>query len=216
MAKDWFRKTEWNESDQADFFAHLKRSRTVGNKAQYLRIQASHLEGAGTSELIKTAITLLDLMLTDFPSQTQLASAYAQKASCLAKLGDIDNAVKNYKRAFEVEREFPRVKTYAFIEFGKLVAEKKLMQYFDEALFALDTELKTRGIQFPSDVFNAFGIRSIIAAQRGQLEKAKEFANAALEAAAKIDSGFRYHPTVGLVRDNGTPFYKSVQAIAQT
>ncbi|MGB7748733.1 MAG: hypothetical protein WBN75_15770, partial [Verrucomicrobiia bacterium] len=112
------------------------------------------------------------------------------------------------------EREFPNVKTYAFIEFGKLVAEKKLTQFFDEALSALEKELSSRGIQFPADTFNAFGIRSIIAAQRGQVEKAKEFAKVALEAAAKIDSGLRYHPTVGLVRDKATPFYKFVQAIA--
>jgi tetratricopeptide (TPR) repeat protein len=214
MANDWFRKTTWSEADQADFFARLKRSRSVGNKAQYLRIQAGHLESVGTPEFLRAAITLLDKMLVDFPSRFEMATAYTQKASCLAKLGDIDNAIINYQSALEAEREFPNVKTYAFIEFGKLVAEKKLTQFFDEALSALEKELSSRGIQFPADTFNAFGIRSIIAAQRGQVEKAKEFAKVALEAAAKIDSGLRYHPTVGLVRDKATPFYKFVQAIA--
>ena len=216
MANDWFRKTTWSEADQADFFARLKRCRTTYNKAQYLRIQADHLEGVGSQELLKTSLELLEMLLAEFPEQTQLASAYCQKASCLAKLGDINNAIVSYQRALETEREFPRVKTYAFIEFGRLVAENKLTQHFDEALAELEAELKSRGIQFPSDIFNAFGIRSIIAAQRGQLVIAIEFAKTALEAAEKIDSGLRYHPTVGLVRDKETPFYKSVQAIAQT
>jgi tetratricopeptide (TPR) repeat protein len=215
MANDWYRKTTWGEADQVDFFARLKRSRTAYNKAQYLRIQANYLEGVGSNEMLKASLELLDKMFAEFPEQTQLASAYTQKASCLAKLGDIDGAIVNYQRALQTEREFPRAKTYAFIDFGKLVAENKLAQFYDDALTVLEAELNSRGIQFPSDTFNAFGIRSLIAAQRGQIQKAKEFAKAALEAAAKIDSGFRYHPTVGLVRDKEAPFYKSVQAIAQ-
>jgi len=215
MATDWFRKTTWSEADQADFFARLKRSRTVENKAQYLRIQASYLENVGSPEFLKAAILLLDKMFTEFRSEFELASAYQQKASCLAKLGDIDGAINNYQRTLETEREIPRVKTYAFMEFGKLVAEKKLTRLYDEALIALETEMNSRGILFPSDTFNAFGIRSLITAERDQIQKAKDFAKVALEAAAKINSGLRYHPTIGLVRDKETPFYKSILAIAQ-
>lgn len=215
MATDWFRKITWSEADQADFFAHLKRSRTVENKAQYLRIQAGHLEGVGSPEFLKAAISLLDKMFNEFRSEFELASAYRQKASCMAKLGNIDGAIKNYQCALETEREIPRVKTYAFMEFGKLVAEKKLALFYDEALIALEAEMNSRGILFPSDTFNAFGIRSLIAAEKGQIQKAKDFAKVALEAATKTDSGLRYHPTVGLVRDKDTPFYKSIQAIVQ-
>jgi tetratricopeptide (TPR) repeat protein len=216
MANDWFRKTTWSEADQADFFVRLKRCRTAYSKAQYLRIQAGHLEGVGSHELLKSSLELLDKMVAEFPEQTQLASAYNQKASCLAKLGDIDNAIANYRRALEVEREFPRAKTNAFIDFGKLVAENKLAHLFDEALVALEAEINSRGMHFPSDIFYAFGIRSIIAAHRGQTEKAKESAKVALEAAAKDHSGLRYHPTAGLVGDKETTFYKSVAAIAES
>jgi len=88
------------------------------------------------------------------------------------------------------------------------------VKFFDEALVELE-ELNSRGIQFPADVYNVFGIRSIITAQKGDAEKAKEFAKVALEAAAKVHSGLRYHSTVGLVRDKETPFFKSVTAIAE-
>jgi tetratricopeptide (TPR) repeat protein len=213
MANDWFRKTTWSEADQVYFFARLKRCRTAYNKAQYLRIQASHLEGAGLHEMLNAALELLDKMFAEFPEQTQLASAYSQKASCLAKLGNIDGAIINYQRALQTEREYPRVKTYAFMQFGRLVVENKLTKLFDEALDGLK-ELDSRGIKFPSDIFQAFGIRSIIAANGGETDKAREFAQFALEAADKAHSGLRYHSTVGLVRDKETPFYKSIQAIA--
>jgi tetratricopeptide (TPR) repeat protein len=213
MANDWYRKTTWSEADQADFFARLKRSRTAHNKAQYLRIQAYHLEGVGSSKLLKASLALLDKMFAEFPDKTQLASAYGQKASCLAKLGEINQAIAYYQRALKTEREFPNVKTNAFMQFGRLIVENNLTKLFDEALEELK-ELDLRGIKFPSDIFQAFGIRSIIAAHKGETEKAKEFAKIALEAADKAHSGLRYHSTVGLVRDKETPFYKSVQAIA--
>jgi len=214
MANDWYRKTSWSEANQADFFTRLKRSRTVYNKAQYLRIQAYHLEGIGSPELLKASLALLGKMLAEFPDKTQLASAYGQKASCLAKLGEIDQAIANYQRALKTEREFPNVKTGAFMQFGRLVVENNLTKLFDEALEELK-ELDLRGIKFPSDIFQAFGIRSIIAAHKGETEKAKEFAKIALEAADKAHSGLRCHSRVGLVRDKETPFYKSIQAIAQ-
>ena len=216
MATDWFRKTTWREADQADFYARLKRCRTTYNKAQYLRIQACHLEGVGSPEMLKKSLELLDKMFAEFPEQSQLATAYQQKASCLAKLGNIGGAISNYQRALETERQYPRVKSYAFMEFGKLVALNKLARFYDEALAALEAELVSRGIQFPSDTFNAYGIRSLIAAERGLAQKAKEFAQVALEAAAKDHSGLRYHPEAGLVRDRETPFYKSVEAIAKS
>jgi tetratricopeptide (TPR) repeat protein len=214
MANDWYRKTTWSEADQADFFARLKRSRTTYNKAQYLRIQAYHLEGVGSPKLLKASLALLDKMFAEFPDKTQLASAYGQKASCLAKLGEIDQAIAYYQRALKTEREFPNVKTNAFMQFGRLVVENNLTKLFDEALEELK-ELDLRGIKFPSDIFQAFGICSIIAAHKGETEKAKEFAKIALEAADKAHSGLRYHSTVGLVRDKETPFFKSVTAIAE-
>ena len=221
MANDWCGKTTWSEADQADFFAHLKRSRTDYHKTQYLRIQAHCLEKVGSLEFLQAAIKLLDKILTEFsegefPERAWLATAYSQKASCLLKLGDVDNAIVNYQRALATEREFRTLKTNAFIDFGKLVAEKKLTHLFDEALIALEAELNSRGMHVPSEIFYAFGIRSIIAAHRGQTEKAEEFAKVALEAAAKDHSGLRYHPTAGLVGDKETTFYKSVAAIAES
>jgi tetratricopeptide (TPR) repeat protein len=212
MAHDWFRKTTWSEADQKDFFDRLKRSRTAENKAQYLRIQAAHLEQAGRPEFLRAALVLLEKILTEFPETFELSCAYSQKASCLAKLGEINEALSSYRLVFDTQRKFRTLRTYAHVEFGKFVVANKLTQSFDEALTVLD-EFEIESIEFPRNVFDKSGIRAIIAAQRGEIEKAQELARTALEAASKIHSGLRYHATIGLVQDKNTPFYKSLQAI---
>jgi tetratricopeptide (TPR) repeat protein len=215
MAKDWFRRPTWDESDQVDFFAHLSRSRGVAYKAQYLRIQASHFETSGSLDLIRVALILLEKILIEFPAENELAVTYYQKASCLAKLGRIGEAAICYRLAIETESKLPRWGTRAYISFGRLVAENGLTDLFDEALEMLD-EFKRKGIEFPRDVYEKAGIRAIIAAQRKETERAKGFAAIALDAASKTHSGFRYHPGIGLVKDKETQFYVSVEAIAQT
>jgi tetratricopeptide (TPR) repeat protein len=213
MANDWFTKTSWSGADQADFYAHLKRSRKASNRAQYLRVQADRLERVGSPELLQAAIVLLDKMLAECPELTQLAWAYSQKASCLAKLGDLDQAVALCRRALEAERKFPNSRSQASNDFGRLVAENRIMQLYDEALAVLDG-MKHPGTQFPSDVYKSFGIRALIAADRGEIESAPKFAKVALNAAAKDHSGFRYHPNFGLVQDRESRFHKTIEAVA--
>ena len=166
MTKNWFRKTSWSEADQTDFFARLKRSRSALMKAQYLRIQAIYLEGVGSPELLRSAIKLLDKMLTEFPESIELACAYGQKASCLAKLGELDQALVCYRSALETERLFPSVQSHAYIKFGRLVAEKRLTRLFDEALRVLD-ERKLSGTLFPVEIYgNIWNSRNYCGAKR--------------------------------------------------
>ncbi len=212
-ATEWFLKTTWSETDQADFFARLKRSRSVGHKAQYLVRQARELENVGSPELLPAAISLLDKMLAEFPEPFFLSQAHGQKASCLGKLGKVDEAITHYRLALDAEKTFPNLRTGVVHDFGIFVAENKLSQLYDEALIALD-KMRMPGTPFPNDVFREYGIRALIAEDRGELESAKKFAQTGLESAAKDRSGFRNHPDFGLVKDKETKFYKAVEAIA--
>ncbi|MDR3460116.1 MAG: hypothetical protein P4N60_22035 [Verrucomicrobiae bacterium] len=184
-------------------------------------MQATSLEAVGSPELLKAAISLLEQLIDELTKQVfqlprAVAAAYNKKAGCYLKLGDVENAIADYRRVFAIERELGSPATLAFFDFGKLVTEKHRRDYFDEALTALDAGAKYLGKHLPADTFNLFGIRSLIAAQKGEIEKAKEFAKVALEAAAKDHSGLRYHPTAGLVGEKETTFYKSVAAIAES
>ena len=217
MANDWCKKTTWSEADKADFFSRLSRR---GDKAKYLSIQATILEEVGSPELLKASITLWDQLIVEFLNDAtfthhrQLAAAYNRKAGCYLKLGDVANAVADYRRVFAIERELGSPATLTFFDFGKLVVEKHLRDHFDEALTALEAGAKYLGKHLPADTFNLFGIRSLIAAQKGEIEKAKEFAQIALEAVAKDNSGIRYHPKFGLVKDRESKFYYAIEAIA--
>ena len=46
---DWFRRSTWTVTDQQEFRESLNRCRSESGRAQYLRIQAVHLETRGFS-----------------------------------------------------------------------------------------------------------------------------------------------------------------------
>jgi tetratricopeptide (TPR) repeat protein len=217
MANDWFRKKTCSEADQADFQYRLKRR---SDKAKYLSIQAATFEEIGSPEFLRASISLLNQLIAEFVNDTtftrqkELAAAHNRKAGCYLKLGDVENAITDYRRVLAIEREFGSPATLAFFDFGKLVAEKRLRNYFDEALTALEAGAKYLGKHVPADTFYLFGIRSLIAVQKGEIEKAKEFAQIALEAAVKDDSGIRHHPKFGLVKDRESNFYEAIEEIA--
>jgi len=96
---EWFRRTTWTAADAADFAAHLKRSRSDFHKAQYLHIQAGHLHAVGVPELTAVALGLLDQLVTDWPSESQLSIAHAQRAQCLVDLGRSAEALDAYRAA---------------------------------------------------------------------------------------------------------------------
>lgn len=217
MANDWCKKKSWSEADKADFYSRLSRR---GDKAKYLEIQADCLEAAGSPELLKASISLreelIDLLKRDetFHLVRPIAMAYEKKAGCYLKLGDIENAIADYRQVFAIERELGSPTTLAFFRFGRLVAENHLRDYFDEALTALDAGEKYIGKHLPADTFYFLGIRSIIAAQKGEIEKSQKLAKVALEAAHKDNSGIHYHPNFGLVEDKESKFYEAIEAIA--
>src|SRR6185312_4454064 len=101
---DWFRKITWTESDRADFFARLARARGATHKAQYLRIQAVHLQHTGHLESVRAALELLDILIADHPEPTQLALAHMQRGECLSTLGDHDAGLTAHREALAAER----------------------------------------------------------------------------------------------------------------
>ena len=70
---DWYRRTTWSQTDREAFHARLKRSRSEEGKAQYLRIQALHLQETGDPERIAAAVELLDELLAKYPDTLGMA-----------------------------------------------------------------------------------------------------------------------------------------------
>lgn len=195
---DWFRHTEWSPEIEATFEAKLKRART---KAQYLRIQACTLAGRNPS----VALRLLERYFA-LGEHLDLAQAFVDQATALLALGRTEQAVDAYESALRREQTFPSMRTRAAIELPYLIALAGLVTRFRRALDVLDGEPATP--VFPVDRFQRHAARALILQKSGK-SGAREEARLALEAAAQVNSGFRYHPGVGLVSD------KHSQALAQ-
>ncbi|MDP9351810.1 MAG: hypothetical protein M3P51_09770 [Chloroflexota bacterium] len=195
---EWFRRSTWTAEDKADFTARLKRSRGSSNRAQYLRIQALHLQEIGTEALLQAALGLLNQLITDYPDPLQLASAFHQRAQCLSDLGRYPEALESYRSAFVARRAMPNVHDDAYLDFGELVLALRRSDLYDEALSALE---EFGGDEmFPAHRYQAAMIRALIADERGDSTTARRYAEEALKAADATQSPFRYHRKLGLVR----------------
>jgi tetratricopeptide (TPR) repeat protein len=143
------------------------------------------------------ALALLEQLFQECPEPSELASAYLQQAECLEALGRIEEAASAFMASVAANRRRTGVITTAPLEFGMFVVRNGLTGYYEEALSALeDTKMLTL---FPSGQFMLHAAKAAIAAERGEMDNARQHARMALAAAAITDTGLRYHPKVGLV-----------------
>ena len=190
------------------------RCRSIDSKAQYLRIQASYLADAGYHA---EALELLDQLLSEHPVASELAQAHLQKALSLDVMGRDDEAVEAYRASLLAERQRPTFRTAGWVEFAWFVAWKEKRELFDEALAVL-AEFKSTGsaigLMFPAGRFKYEGALALMAATCGDSERARGFAQRALESAAATDSGLRYHPEFGLIGTLDAAVRARLEAIA--
>ena len=191
MANDsWFRNTSWNEAIALAFEQKLKRAR---RKSQYLRIQACTLARSHP----QVALDLLEryFALGDDFDQAQ---AHVDRATAYLALGEVDSAIQSYEAALEREQAFPNLRTGACLDLPYLIALNGLTDRFDQAMTMLSGSEEL--LMFPVDRFKHHAARATILA-KSDPSAARLEARAALEAASLDHSGFRYHPTVGLVSE---------------
>jgi len=209
MAKtDWFRKTTWTEADQADFWQHHRRSRTLYNKAQYLRIQAGYL----SARYPEASLEMLDKLLAEFPSPPELASTELQRAKIFLARGEIDVALSALEAALAHEKAYPNVITQASSEFGWTVVKHDKIALFEAAEKSLLEH--ERYIIFPAEKFRFHATLAIIKSRQGNREDTTKHAQAALLQLEATHSGFRYHAKLGLVTDADQEIIQKLQKLA--
>jgi hypothetical protein len=193
MSADWFRNATWNEAVEQTFNEKLHRAR---RKEQYLRIQACTLARSHP----EVALQLLDryfALKDDFDH----AQAHVDRATALLALDRVNEAIESYNAALAREAEFPNLQTQAYLDLPYLVATRGIREKYGYAMQLLE-KYKPRlasPVAFPVDHFRWNAAYALIAADTHDAVGAKAHAQSALEAAALDHSGFRYHPTVGLV-----------------
>ena len=186
---EWFRNASWTDEVATQFDARLRRAK---RKEQYLRIQASTL--AHTEP--KVAHALLDRYFA-LPDDFDHAQAHVDRASAFLAEGKLPEAIRAYGAALSREAIFKKLLTQAYVDFPYLVATRQVEAEYAHAVEVLDAH-KSR-LMFPVDHFKWNAAYAFISQALGRSAEARGFAHAALAAAAKDTSGFRHHPTVGLV-----------------
>jgi tetratricopeptide (TPR) repeat protein len=203
MSADWFRNETWSTSIEQAFDDKLRRAR---RKEQYLRIQASTLARSHPD----VALGLLDRYF-ELPNDFDHAQAHVDKATAYLALGRVADALGAYEDALAREAAFPHLKTEAYIAFPYLVAVQGIRSHYSRALELL--LLHRSRLMFPVDHFRWHSARALIAGATGESDTAKAHSHQALEAAAREHSGFRYHPSVGLVTDQYGATIKRLEAL---
>ncbi|VAW43317.1 hypothetical protein MNBD_CHLOROFLEXI01-786 [hydrothermal vent metagenome] len=211
--QDWFRKTTWSVKEKTQFYERLNRSRTDYNKAQYLRIQASHLQTA-KPPYYEEAIELIDYLLQYYPHISQLAGAYMQKAQCLEALGNISDAKDAYLLSLIAEETSSGVKTTAPLEFAMFVIRHSLKELYDKVFHTLIQDNIKMLTLFPARHYQACAALAIIADETGNKDEARKFAQKALDSAKVKDTGLRYHPKIGLVHNQNRKLQRKLEKIA--
>jgi tetratricopeptide (TPR) repeat protein len=207
---DWFRRSTWTDRDRNEFHARLKRCRAVSNKSQFLRIQAEYLASAG---LHLEAIELLDRLFEEYPERIQLAQAHLQRARSSVSLGQLDRALIEFRASLQAERDFPNVRTNAWLDFGMFVVERELTDLYDEALSVLKEFRVNLGLSFPAFEYRFWAIQAVIAGSKREMDSAGRFALLAFAEAEKVHSGLRYHAKLGLVSSQPEWLERKLRAI---
>lgn len=206
MRDDWFRNTTWNDAIERAFNEKLSRAR---RKEQYLRIQACTLARSHPD----VALRLLDRYFA-MKDNFDHAQAFVDRATAFLTLGRIDEAIDSYNAALAREAEFPNLLTQAYLDLPYLIAVRAVRSQYDHAIQLLKKHANR--LMFPVDHFRWHTALALMAADVGQTALAKKEAADALSAAALNHSGFRYHPTLGLVTERYDELIGKLKSIVDT
>lgn len=188
-SSEWFRNATWNDAVAAQFEQKLARAR---RKEQYLRIQACILAHSRPD----VAHSLLDRYF-QLPDDFDHAQAHVDRANAYLSEDRLEEALDSYEAALRREAAFPKLLTQAYLDVPFLIAWRGLAERFGRALELLEAG---RGrLLFPVDHFRWHAAHALIASG-GDPAATRMHAAAAMDAAKRDESGFKNHPTVGLVR----------------
>lgn len=187
--EDWYRNIEWNDEIEEAFYLKLKRAR---RKEQYLRIQASIL----STKYPDISLALLDKYF-ELKDDFDHAQAYCDMASAFISKNMVEDALNAYEKALNREREFPNLKTDAYILFPLTIVKNKLEHLYSKAETVLNANQSR--LMFPIDFFRWHAALAIINSNNGNAASASKHAEIALESAQIKKSRFTFHQNLSLV-----------------
>jgi tetratricopeptide (TPR) repeat protein len=163
--------------------------------------------------LIRGSLELLDGLFAQWPDPSQLAAGYDQQGICYLHLGDHEAAIQSFRSAIQCERENPRHRTNAFLHFAWQVAVDGRSDLYEEALSLLFEGHEQ--VYLPIQEYQFSVATALIHDDLGDAEAAHEFAQYAVAAASKQESGIRYHKSLGLVVEPERNILERMQNLAE-
>lgn len=123
-------------------------------------------------------------------------------------------AITSYEDALRREREFPNLRTSAYIDFACLVVNEHVASLYPRALEGLNE--RPEDPLRPIELYLKSGARALLLLGLGQADEAASAVEVAvLQAAGQVHSGFRYHTNLGLVGDTKDEFGRRVATLAR-
>lgn len=194
---EWFRRTTWTDVDRDAFFARLARSRTPYHKAQYLRVQAYTLMQVGQKD---AALQLLNLLVSEYPEESQLALAHEHRGAILGAKGDVQAAIEAFAAGDRAERRYPNVHTRCSLMLALLIVEEGVVERYRDAAVAVDSYVsKNPDLLLPVDAYHVNVVCAALAKQERRDAAAKRFAEQAVSASETQAGPFRRYPKIGVL-----------------
>ena len=200
---DWYRRKTWTKADEKEYFAKLGRARKVG-RAQYLRVQAIELIETKDKNLLVVAESLLNKLLTDYPDNRIEKSQSFNSLGEIYKLReDFETALDYFQKSLDFEKEFPNVITTAYLNFSETVIRAEKTELYDKVENLLTEKINKDTLKFPFQDYIMYSVMTIISEYKGDLEKAKIYADLA-EKNATTQTNSLWDPqkkNIGIVND---------------
>src|SRR5450755_3531002 len=127
---DWYRRKSWTKDDEKEFFLKLNRARK-DSRAKYLRIQAVELIETRNNYSLDIAEALLNRILIEYPeSKFEWGLSLYSLGEIFIQKEDFEKSIQYFKQAIDFEKDYPKVKTNAYLIFSELVVKTGKVDLF--------------------------------------------------------------------------------------
>lgn len=200
---DWYRSSTWNESVATAFETKLRRARAA-SRPQYVRIQGVHLVAQSDAATRQAGRELLQRVIDDY-GEDQLQSVWAaENLADALTADDHDEDAEALTRDLIARRDRdPSGWLGGRTDLDLALAEILLSRGDADSLREADERLDQSGEEvqrasiFRNLVLRHLVARARVAARLGDSERARRYADDALEVAAETAPSLPRHPHVG-------------------
>jgi hypothetical protein len=206
-APDWFRSPTWDAQIAANFEARLGRAHKE-RRAQYLRIQASHLLESPDPAVREMGRTLLRRVVAEYPDDFEVKFATEQLGDSLAKEGRLEEAEHVLRETLRLCAASPTgtsgtsgTPELRLAEVILLRSDQSGLGEAADLLRAVEPDVRQQSIM--RDAVFRFLLASARVAHRRGDPSARELAQDALAVAAEAKPSLPRHRDVG--RPSATP-----------